>query len=231
MPLLPEGVALVIDKKRSPHEGGQEGGKSMGLFDWLKSLKKLDGVGDFSVDYHEESPLYDFVSDSVRAVEASGDVEKLRQLEKLLPGLTSFVKSSFESDGELPPYVPCRDTLPELYMRFGEWEKAEGVVGLCVSCGAYGHIEYRNNRGHKGHWVPESGEDVLSAGRLCHAAADAALLYLSENPGTIQSKIYKIPALSGVDHDSLVWFCRYSHQVRKEKDGKSNRLYIAEETE
>lgn len=201
----------------------------MGLFDWLNRLAKpgKNQGASFSADYHEESPLYGFASASAHALEATGDAEKMRQLERQLPGLASFVKSSFAADGELPPYVPCRDTLPELYMRFGEWEKAEGVVRLCISCGAYGHTEYRNSRDHNGHWVSESGDDVFSALRLRHAAADAALSYLSKNPGTVQSKIYKIPALSEVDHDALVWFCRYSHQVRKEKDGKSNRLYVA----
>ncbi len=181
-------------------------------------------IPSFSFDHYEISPSYSFVSASVRAMYAHGDTEKLRQLEEQLPGLVSFVRSSLACDGELPPYVPCRDSLPELYMRFGKWEKAEQVIRLCMSCGAYGYTDEKTGR-----WVSESGDAYLSTVRIRRLAADAALSFLSANPGTVQSKMYKIPALSQIDHDALVWFCRNSHQVRKEKDGKSNRLYVAEE--
>lgn len=194
-------------------------------------LNKEQSQGpDFSADFYEESPLYGFTSASVHALDAHGDAEKLRQLERLLPEFASFVESSFKADGDLPPVVPVRDSLPWLYARFGEWKKAENVIRLCISCGAYGSTEYRNSRDHKGHWVaaPEVGEGNLIFLQQCQKAAEAAIAYLAENPGTLQSKIYKIPALSEVDHDALVWFCRNSHQLRKEKDGKSNRLYVSE---
>lgn len=183
---------------------------------------------DFSADYHEESPAYEYLAASSRAIEAGGDAAKMQELECQVAGFPSFVKSCFETDGDLPPFVHVRDSLPELYMRFGLWEKAESVVHLCISCDAYGHTEYRSKNDHKGRWIPEDGEAVLAFLRLRHEAADAALAYLSENPGTLQSKIYKAPALALVDHDSLVWFCRNSHQIRKEKDGKTNRIYIAD---
>lgn len=175
----------------------------------------------FPVNYPEGTSLYNFISASSDALNARGDSEKLRQLENLLPAFATFVKDSFNRDGNLPPYVPCRDILPELYMRYGEWEKAEHVIRLCMSCGAYGCM---NNTGR---WMPETGDTELSTLYERYIAADAALSYLSENPGTIQSKMYKISSLSEVNHDALVWFCRYSHQIQKEKDGKSNRLYVA----
>lgn len=190
---------------------------------------KQNGAICYNVGHRANAPTYDFTSSSSKALNVKGDLETLHQLEQLLPNFASFVKASFNSDGELPPYVPCRDTLPELYMRYGLWEKAENVICLCISVGAYGHTEYRNSHDNKGHWVadPQTGENALEFLRQRHDASDAALAYLDKNPGTLQSKIYKIPALSGVNHDALVWFCRNSHQIRKEKDGKTNRLYAA----
>ena len=168
---------------------------------------------------------------SAHALEARGDMEKLNLLEQQLPAFRSFVSSCMERDGELPPFVPVRDTLPELYMRYGMWEKAEGVIHLCTMNSDYGYNEYRNEHDHTGHWVskPEQGEEALKSMHLRRTAAESTLTYLSNNPGTLQSKIYRVPILASVDHDSLVWFCKNSHQIRKEKDGKSNRLFIASE--
>ena len=199
------------------------------MFDKLLSLLGIGKKGGYSADYYEELPMYDYVSKSAHAMEAHGDLEKMHQLEAQLKGFPSFVRASFANDGDLPPVVPCRDMLPELYMRFGRWGDAENVIMLCISCGAYGHTEDKGSRDHNGKWVSESGDEQLALLNQRREAASAALSYLADNPGSLQSKIYKVPALSGVDHDALVWFCRSSHQIRKEKDGKTNRLYIAGE--
>lgn len=114
-------------------------------------------------DYRKTSPSYDFLSKSAGSMEVYGDSEKIHQLELQLPDFPSFVRSCFDSDGELPPCIYVRDSLPRLYAKFGEWEKAASVVRLCISCGAYGCTKYRNSRDHKGHWVaePEVGESEL----------------------------------------------------------------------
>lgn len=181
-------------------------------------------------NYYEEDLQYNYLSVVSSSLSAHGDSEKLCGLERALSGFPAFVRSCFKTTGDLPPVVPCRDMLPELYMRYGRWSDAEKVIRLCISCGAYGHTEYRDSQDHEGRWIPESGNEELVSLKLRKQAAFAALAYLAENPGTQQSKIYKAPVLSSVDHDALVWFCRSSHQLRKEKDGKTNRLYIAEKS-
>ena len=211
----------------------------MGLFNFFFKNRKNgtdvslsvtpgENPGDFSADLYEISSCYDFVSRSAHALEVKGDAEKLRGLLDVYPGFRSFVKDAFRADGELPPLVPCRDVLPELLMRFGRWAEAEGVIRECISLRAYGHTEYRDSRDHNGFWVEESGDAEIKTLRLRRAVADGALAFLTENPGVLQSKIYKQPSLSGLDHDALVWFCRSSHQIRKVKAEKTNKLYPAE---
>lgn len=175
----------------------------------------------------EKSPLYTFIISSYQATRVKGDAEKLRLLERLLPDFPLFIRLSFEQDSSLPPLVPCRDTLPELYMRFGKWDEAESVIRLCIAQKAYGYTEYDHL--NNAHWFPESAEIELINLKLRRAASDVALAYLSENPGILQNKIYKVPELADVDHESLIWFCRNSHQIHKEKEGKTNRLFVAEE--
>lgn len=184
-----------------------------------------------NVNIQVNDPAYLVAAASAHALEAHSDMEKLNLLEQQLPAFHSFVSSCMERDGELPPFVPVRDTLPELYMRYGMWKKAEDAIRLCIMHNAYGYTEYRDKHDHTGHWVstPEQGTAALESMHLRRTAAKSTLIYLSNNPGTLQNKIYKVPTLSSVDHDSLVWFCKNSHQICKEKDGKSNRLFIASE--
>lgn len=151
-----------------------------------------------------------FLSLSQQILEARGDDEKLRLCEQALPLLPAFVKSCMKQDGELPPLVACRDYAPELYMRSGEWEKARQSITLCTLCGAYSDGE---------------GGSMLALLTLRKSAAAATLAFLRVTPGALQSGIYKNPALAALDHDALVWFCRSSRQIRKEKEGKTNRLF------
>ena len=202
--------------------------KLLSWFDYIKTEKaNLRGKSEI-FNYYEEDLQSNYLSAVSSSLSAHSDSEKLRGLERALSGFPDFVQSCFKTTGDLPPVVPCRDMLPELYMRYGRWSDAEKVIRLCISCGAYGHTEYSDNQDHEGCWIPESGDEELLSLNLRKEAASSALSYLAENPGTLQSKIYKVPVLSSVDHDALVWFCRSSHQIRKEKDGKTNRLYIAE---
>ena len=173
-----------------------------------------------------DDPLYDFLTVSREILTIKGDENKLRLCRFLLPELPAFVSRCFKQDGELPPVVSVRDYMPELLMRFGEWSEAEATVQLCISCGAYGHMEYKNNSSDC--WVAETGETELTSITLRRSAAEAAIAYISKNPGTFQNKIYKVPALASVDHDALVWFCRFSHQIKREPEKNANRLYVVD---
>jgi hypothetical protein len=212
--------------------------ETLRYIEFLKSGKEMDLSAENSesatpqnhtnIFEFKEKPLQADYFNSIRSfANARGDEEKISELEKSLPSFKSFVSYSFKNGGELPPGVPYRDTLPELYMRRGDWAKAEQVIRLCISIGAYGYTDYSKNQ--EGIWVSDSenGEDQLSMLQERGDASVAALQYLSRNPGTLQKDIYKIPELSSCDRDALMWFCRSSHQIRKEKEGKTNRLYLS----
>lgn len=143
--------------------------------------------------------------------EAHGDEERLALCEEALPLLPGFVSDYLKTDNELPPVVPPRDMLPEMYMRFGEWGKARETVDFCLSVGAYQHGEHS-----------EIKKDIFNR----QAATEGLLKFLRENPGFLQKDIYKTPVLAALDHDALVWACRSFHLIRKEKSGKTNKLYI-----
>ncbi len=210
---------------------------------YQKLVSEIHGFTDEIIEHHVEfrgesetikyigtSSIYRFVSDCTQAMQARRDSEKIQLLEKQLPLFPTFIKSALKQDGQLPPCVACRDSLPELYMRYGKWYEAERVIRLSISCNAYGHIEYKNNQNYDGNWIPESGNSQLEWLNLCHKAADTALTYIAKNPGICQSQIYKLPEFASVHHDALVWFCRNSHQIRKEKEGKTNHLFIMNES-
>ena len=187
------------------------------------SIQKLENIVELRKEPAQASYFYSIQNFS----NAHGDEKKILELEKSLQTLESFVYYSFKNDKELPPYVPCRDVLPELYMRCGDWNKAEQVIRLCMSIRAYGYTDYSKSK--RGIWFSATGEDELSTLQKRSDVSVAVLQYLSENPGTLQRNVYKIPELSYCDHDALVWFCRYSHQIRKEKESNTNRLYAVSE--
>ena len=204
----------------------------------LKITRNLDGSTsitqnnatnntDTVFELREQSPQSNYFSSTQNFSKARGDDEKIHELEKSLHSLKSFVEYSLKNDRELPPSVPCRDTLPELYMRRGDWIEAEEVIKLCILIGAYGYTDYSKSK--RGIWVSETGNDELSTLRKRGDASVAVLQYLNENPGTLQKDIYKIPDLSSCDHEALVWFCRYSRQIKKEKSGNTNKLFVVEE--
>ena len=179
--------------------------------------------------HEDEQVLHidDFMAQTHKAIETRGDYNKKVILENELPSLPSFVEYCMKTDGWLPPYVPCRDMLPELYMRNGEWGKAESVIRLCMRIGAYGEIKYRSEKDQNGHWVPATGEAELALLHSYRLAATAALKFIREEPGALQRNIYNVPTLSHCDRDALKWFCRNSQQIRKEKYKNTNKLYVA----
>lgn len=146
------------------------------------------------------------------AQQAKTDEERISYLEQALSVLPQFVMDCMKSDGELPPVVPPRDTLPELYMRYGNWEKARETVDFCSSVKAFQKSEYA---------------DMIELIDVRQAAAEGLLDFLNENPGFIQKNVYKEPALSAYNHDALVWVCRSFKLIRKEKSGNTNKLYCA----
>lgn len=188
----------------------------MGLLDWLlpksppEKKKKPENPPQqekewsYQLVHPRDEFISKFLSASSEAVAVKGDAEKLRRLERLLPDFPSFIRFYFICDGNLPDTIYCRDMLPELYMRYGLWEKAEKFMRLCISCKAYGHTEYTEYKENHRQWIAASGAEELEQLQRRHEAADALLAYLAENPGQLQNKVYKLPELAAIDHEALV---------------------------
>lgn len=140
-----------------------------------------------------------------RAEQAINDNERISYLEQALSALPGLV-----TDDELPPVVPPRDTLPELYMRCGAWENARETVDFCYSVGALKKDEYIER---------------IKLIKEREAAANGLLEFLHNNPGFLQKNVYKTSELSALNHNALVWVCRSFKLIRKEKCGNTNKLY------
>ena len=149
----------------------------------------------------------------VEQVEKPGPLkDRLALCEQARPVMASFVSACLQEDRELPPCIVFRDYAPIWYMRTGQWEAAASYINFCISCNAY---------------FPENGQEELQFLNLYKRTAQIALAYISQNPGCLQSQIYKL--LSGsTDKECLKKFTRHSELIVKVPCGKTNRLYVAQ---
>lgn len=109
---------------------------------------------------------------------------------------------------EIPPCIPCRDELPNVYMRFGHWDDALRVIHFVLEAGAMD---------------PEQCDETAAWILKCKEAADRALQCIKEHPGIRPKQLYSL--VSHVDREALKWFTRYSWQVERVKDGTTSALY------
>ena len=184
----------------------------MGLFDRFRKSKPIDDFPEPSVPFQCRDLLMDRFYGLSEKINKSGPLDvRLRYCEQALSILPAVIQkwNAEIEDEPIPPLIVCRDYAPDWYGRLGKWDDAFRVVNFCVDCGAYTAAE---------------GRDALELLISRKAAADAALSYISANPGCKRSEIYK--ALPGMDRDALKWFTRNSAQIRKEPSGKTNLLYL-----
>ena len=161
---------------------------------------------DFMKEFYELSSLID----SSRDIYA-----KLDACEKSYPLLKDFCRFCLENDnGELPSIINCRDTGPEMYMRLGRWEDAERATQICADANAY---------------YPDNDYEARSYYNTYKRIASLAVSYIKDNPGCLQNKIYDAINVTGDERETLKHFLRCSLQIRKEKSGRTNRLYLAKE--
>ena len=128
---------------------------------------------------------------------------------ELLPG---FVSACLKEDGDLPPLIRCRDVGPWLYMKLGRWDEAEAALSRCAAANAF---------------YPADGSEERDFFLRFKRVACAALDYIRDNPGCLQKNVYKALPFEGEDREALKSFLRNSLQIRKEKAGKTNALYLA----
>lgn len=157
---------------------------------------------EFTNDFYTLSSIIDNEKDIYKKLEAC---------EKCYLLLPEFCRSCIEEDdGELPPFINCRDIGPDLYMRLGEWDKAEKAIKLCIDANAY---------------YPNNGTEELTYLASYHNVATEALSYISKNPGCLQRNIYKALPFEGEKKEQLKYFLRTSLLINKEKSGNTNKLY------
>ncbi len=158
--------------------------------------------------------LHQFYSLS-QIIERSSDInEQLRACEESYKILWRVVFELTKNQTPLPPVIMCRDKGPELYMRLGDWEKAEHAIDACISAKAY----FPNNKSEGRKRRKYLGEYKI--------VADTAMEFIRNHPGTLQRNLYK--NLPDLDRDLLKHFLRCSLQLKKEKSGNTNKLYPAE---
>ena len=121
--------------------------------------------------------------------------------------MTPYISAGFNS----PEYIDCRDLYPELCLKYGLWDKAEKIVIKCIEAKAY---------------YPADGSKELKYVRKYKKIAIEVSNYINENPGVLQRNIYKKFPFQGVDRDVLKHFLRYNRNLKKEKFGSTNKLYI-----
>jgi hypothetical protein len=109
---------------------------------------------------------------------------------------------------ELPPSIPCRDTLPGRYMSFGKYDDARRITRQCFKIGIS---------------TKREASDRLKMINDCEYAIQQALLYIRYNPGILQRTLRS--KLTYVDKESLNWVLRYSKQIVKTKSGSTNALF------
>lgn len=136
---------------------------------------------------------------------------KIDACEKSFVFLPDFVKNSLELDGDLPPFILCRDKGPILCVRTGQWKKATEFVKTCIAANAY---------------YPEDGSEELAYIQQICNVGQRIVAYVSTHPGSIQKDIYKLVEISPEEKVSARYFLRYNTILRKEPFKNTNRLFL-----
>lgn len=142
---------------------------------------------------------------------SEADTKKLIQLcESQLKKIQEFMAPYISANFPAPTELACRDLLPDLYMRIGNWAKAEKTIKKCIEAKAY---------------HPKNGSDELADFKCYQKVATETLSYISQNPGCLQRNIYKKMGYEGEEKEQLKYFLRYSKLIRKVKSNNTNQLF------
>lgn len=169
--------------------------------------------GTYSCQFRRDDFINNFYELSA-LIDSSKDIHtKLDACEKSYPLLKEFCRFCIENDDDgLPPIINCRDVGPELYMRLGRWDDVERVLQICSDANAY---------------YPDDDYKIWSDFYDYKRVAILAVSYIQRNPGCLQSKMYDALNVTDDDRENLKHFLRCSLQIKKEKSGSTNKLYIA----
>ncbi|NMA48320.1 MAG: hypothetical protein GX947_00885 [Tissierellia bacterium] len=142
---------------------------------------------------------------------SSKDLEKFYlHGEKALENLEeAIIEMKKWGDGELPPSIPPRDQLPDMYMRYGRWDDAERVIRECYRVGVLKEEELEEHV----RWINN-----------CQAVSLEVLAHIDEFPEVQQKDMYK--RLYKLDKNCLKWVLRFYYKISKTKYKNTNKLYL-----
>lgn len=134
--------------------------------------------------------------------------------EKILSILDKVVKQFIEEWGETPPTMYCRDELPDMYMRYGEWDKARRAIDRCYEV----KILDQSQKYSQHTWINN-----------CEIAVKEVVNHLKKYPGSLQKDMYS--RLHYVDKESLKWVLRFYKHIVKIKYKNTNKLFLPEQND
>lgn len=135
---------------------------------------------------------------------------KLAACEEAYKILPEYVRAELKECGNLPNTILCRDVGVDLYLRLGQWAKAQMAINKCITAGVY----------------EDDGRAALEYFNRYKQTAEIALDFLKKNEGFLQRNIYKALSDTPADKDCLKNFARSSFLIRKEKVGNTNKLFL-----
>ncbi|MCQ4925314.1 hypothetical protein NE686_19575 [Tissierella carlieri] len=134
--------------------------------------------------------------------------------EKILSILDKVVKQFIKEWGETPPTMYCRDELPDMYMRYGQWDKARKAIDRCHEVKILNQSERYNQQ----NWINN-----------CEVAVKEVISHLKEYPGTLQKDMYT--RLHYIDKDAMKWTLRFYRNIEKVKYKNTNKLFLPEQSD
>lgn len=147
-------------------------------------------------------------------IHAEKDIYKRIELgEAALKLLKAFLSPYVSAGWDLPEMLPCPFYLILDYQALGDWDNAKRVIDTCVDAGYYSH---------------EVGEEELQRNEYMREATQALIAFLIDNPGTLQRNIYR-KLCPPCDREALKWVLAKSYQIKKEKNDKTNKLFVKED--
>lgn len=145
------------------------------------------------------------------AVSIADKIVLLEEELQLLPDAVRWWYKRAVPDQAFPSIMYCRDKLPDYYMRCGKWEDAERVIRTCAGYNLY---------------YPGDGSAELSGLMDYQDIAECVISFIGRHPGVYQKDMYSL--LPDLDRGILKRVLRSSELIRKEPEGRTNKLYVRE---
>lgn len=182
---------------------------------YIKKFSDPIILSDNDEIFYPRSIYHDFFKDWYQMSDAFSSSrnleEKIDICETALLSLEKFVEYSKEYDNYVPRKIFCCEFLPKAYMRQCKWAHAERCILIGIRADAYDIDDGRNELDYLYQY-----KEIVSK----------AVKYIVDNPGCLQSKIYKQLSVDGDEKKMLMDFLKYSPILKKVPCGSTNELFI-----